>query len=245
MNNEIFQRLILSIGIERFNKLQNKRVAIIGLGGVGSYSLEVIARSGINNILIMDKDVIDVTNINRQLLALNSNIGEYKTDLAYKRILDINPNCNITKYTTFLDESNMNLILDFKPDYVIDCIDTISSKYELIKTCLLNDIKIVSSMGTANKFYPEKLMITTIDKTEMDPIARIIRQKLKKDRLNKKFYVVYSNEEPFKQKEVLNDSTIRKESMPLSSNAFVPSTAGILLSSKVINLLLEELSHEN
>ena len=193
----------------------------------------------------MDKDVIDVTNINRQLLALNSNIGEYKTDLAYKRILDINPNCNITKYTTFLDESNMNLILDFKPDYVIDCIDTISSKYELIKTCLLNDIKIVSSMGTANKFYPEKLMITTIDKTEMDPIARIIRQKLKKDRLNKKFYVVYSNEEPFKQKEVLNDSTIRKESMPLSSNAFVPSTAGILLSSKVINLLLEELSHEN
>jgi tRNA A37 threonylcarbamoyladenosine dehydratase len=245
MNNEIFQRLILSIGIEKFNKLQNKRVAIIGLGGVGSYSLEVIARSGINNILIMDKDVIDVTNINRQLLALNSNIGEYKTDLAYKRILDINPNCNITKYTTFLDESNMNLILDFKPDYVIDCIDTISSKYELIKTCLLNDIKIVSSMGTANKFYPEKLMITTIDKTEMDPIARIIRQKLKKDRLNKKFYVVYSNEEPFKQKEVLNDSTIRKESMPLSSNAFVPSTAGILLSSKVINLLLEELSHEN
>jgi tRNA A37 threonylcarbamoyladenosine dehydratase len=245
MNNEIFQRLILSIGIEKFNKLQNKRIAIIGLGGVGSYSLEVIARSGINNILIMDRDVIDVTNINRQLLALNSNIGEYKTDLAYKRILDINPNCNITKYTTFLDESNMNLILDFKPDYVIDCIDTISSKYELIKTCLLNDIKIVSSMGTANKFYPEKLMITTIDKTEMDPIARIIRQKLKKDRLNKKFYVVYSNEEPFKQKEVLNDSTIRKESMPLSSNAFVPSTAGILLSSKVINLLLEELSHEN
>ena len=245
MNNEIFQRLILSIGIEKFNKLQNKRVAIIGLGGVGSYSLEVIARSGINNILIMDKDVIDVTNINRQLLALNSNIGEYKTDLAYKRILDINPNCNITKYTTFLDESNMNLMLVVKPDYVIDCIDTISSKYELIKTCLLNDIKIVSSMGTANKFYPEKLMITTIDKTEMDPIARIIRQKLKKDRLNKKFYVVYSNEEPFKQKEVLNDSTIRKESMPLSSNAFVPSTAGILLSSKVINLLLEELSHEN
>ena len=110
---------------------------------------------------------------------------------------------------------------------------------------LLNDIKIVSSMGTANKFHPEKLMITTIDKTEMDPIARIIRQKLKKDRLNKKFYVVYSNEEPFKQKEVLNDSTIRKESTPLSSNAFVPSTAGILLASKVINLILEELSHEN
>ena len=232
MNNN-FQRLISSIGEEAFKNLQNKRVAVIGLGGVGSYAFEVIVRSGINNILIIDKDIIDETNINRQLLALNSTVGMSKVELASKRGLDINSSCNIVKHNVFLSESNLNLLDDFKPDYVIDCIDSINSKYELIKYCLLNDITILSSMGTAKKFYPEKLKITTIDKTSVDPIARIIRKKLKDDKINKKFLVVFSDEIPTESKDNI-----------LSSNAYVPSTAGILLASKVVNLILEECKDE-
>lgn len=225
-----FERLELLIG-ERINYIKTKTVLIIGLGGVGSYSVEALVRSGIQNFIIVDNDIISITNLNRQLMTYQNNIGKYKTDEIEKRILDINPKCKITKITEFITLQNINKLFEQKIDYVIDACDTIAVKLELIRICKTKNIKLISSMGTGNKMDPSKLKIMDIRKTNYDPIAKKIRKMVKVERIKGKVIVVCSDEQPIKQ--------IKKY---VPSNSFVPATAGLLCASFVINDIVGDLN---
>jgi tRNA A37 threonylcarbamoyladenosine dehydratase len=225
---EWLQRLEKIIGNNNIEKLKNTTVAIIGIGGVGGHALESITRSGINNIIIVDKDIVDISNLNRQLISLTSNIGELKTEVAKKRILDINPSCDVNTLNIFLDNTNMEDLFKYKIDYLIDACDTTTTKILLIKECLKRNIKIISCMGTGNKFNPSMLEIIDIRKTSYDPLAKIIRKKLKDEHINEKVMVVCSKEKPLKT-----------EDRTPGSNSIVPSTAGILCASYVINDVLK------
>lgn len=207
-------------------KIRNKTVLIIGLGGVGGHALESIARMGVNNIIVVDADKIDVTNLNRQLLSLNSNIGRNKTDVAKKRVLDINKDCNVITINKFIDSSNYLELFSYNIDYVIDACDTVSTKILLIKECLNRGIKIISCMGTGNKFHPEMLRIDELKNTSYDPLARVIRNKFKDEK--RKIMVVYSKEEGVK----ISDRTP-------GSTSLVPSVAGVMCASYVINDIKE------
>lgn len=218
-------RLEKMIDSNKLEKIKNTSVLIIGIGGVGGNALEAIVRMGVNNIIIVDNDIIDITNLNRQLISLRSNIGEYKVDAAIKRVKDINSDCNIIGINKFIDKSNINFLFNYKIDYVIDCCDTISTKIVLIEECLKRNIKFISCMGTGNKFHPEMLEIAELKKTSYDPIARILRNKFKK--IKDKIMVVYSKEKSIS----INDR------IP-GSNSLVPSCAGILCASYVINDIL-------
>ncbi|MGI6324472.1 MAG: tRNA threonylcarbamoyladenosine dehydratase [Bacilli bacterium] len=206
------------------NKIKNTTVLVIGIGGVGSYAIEALARSGIGTLIIVDHDIVESSNINRQLIALNSTIGFKKVDVMKQRILDINPNCKVIALDLFIDKDTIKEILKYQIDYVVDAIDTITSKKLIIKECLKNNIDFISAMGTGNRFDPTKLTITDIRKTSYDPIAKIIRKMVKDERIKDKIMVVSSNEKPVK----LNDR------IP-GSNSFVPSTAGLLCASYIIN----------
>lgn len=218
-----FERLELLIK-DKINDIKKKRVVVLGLGGVGSYATEALVRSGIENIVIVDNDKIDITNLNRQLMTYHSNIGKYKADEIEKRILDINPNCKILKITEFITLENIKKLFDEKVDYVVDACDTITIKLELIRICKKKNIKLISSMGTGNKLDPTRLKIIDIRKTNYDPIAKIIRKMVKDEKIKGKVMVVCSDEE--KKVQV-------KTSMP--SVSFVPATAGLLCASFIIN----------
>lgn len=207
---------------EIINDIKNKTVLIIGLGGVGGHALEATVRMGISNVIVVDSDIIDTTNLNRQLLSLNSNIGELKVDVAKKRMLDINPNCSITCIDKFIDDTNILELFKFNIDYIIDACDTITTKILLIEECLNRNIKIISCMGTGNKFHPEMLEITELKKTSYDPLAKVIRNKFKHEK--RKIMVVSSKEEGIS----VSDRTP-------GSTSLVPSSAGILCASFVIN----------
>ena len=221
-------RLRKILSDENIEKIKSKTVLIIGLGGVGGHALESIVRMGVGRVIIVDNDIVDITNLNRQLISLNSNIGEKKVDVAEKRILDINPNCNVIKLDKFIDENNILELFKYNIDYVIDACDTVTTKILLIKDCLNRNIKIISSMGTGNKFHPEKLEITEIKKTSYDPLAKVIRNKFRNEK--RKIMVVSSTEKGVK----LEDRTP-------GSTSLVPSTSGILCASFVINDILEDL----
>lgn len=218
-----FERLELLIH-EKINDIYNKTVLVIGLGGVGSYAVESLVRSGISNIIIVDNDTISLTNLNRQLMTYHSNIGKYKTDEIEKRVLDINPNINITKITEFIDMSNIDKLFQFDIDYIVDACDTLMVKLELIRRCKRKKIKLISCMGTGNKMEPSKLKIIDIRKTSYDPIAKRIRKMVKEERIKGKIMVVCSDEEA--------KTKINKE---IPSNSFVPAIAGLLCASYVIN----------
>lgn len=220
-------RLKKVIGEEGISKLKDKTVLIIGLGGVGGAALECVVRMGINNIIIVDNDVVDITNLNRQIISLHSNIGKNKVDVAKERILDINSNCNVVTINKFIDSSNILELFNYKLDYVIDCCDTVSTKILLIKECLERKIKIISSMGTGNKFHPELLEITELKKTSYDPLAKVIRNKFKYEK--RKIMVVCSKEKGIS----IGDRTP-------GSTSLVPNAAGILCASFVINDILKE-----
>ena len=207
-------RLKKVIGEEGISKLKDKTILIIGLGGVGGAALECVVRMGINNIIIVDNDVVDITNLNRQIISLHSNIGENKVDVAKERILDINSNCNVVTINKFIDSSNILELFNYKLDYVIDCCDTVSTKILLIKECLERKIKIISSMGTGNKFHPELLEITELKKTSYDPLAKVIRNKFKYEK--RKIMVVCSKEKGIS----IGDRTP-------GSTSLVPNAAGI------------------
>lgn len=211
------------IGKENVEKLKNSTVAVFGLGGVGSYVVEALARSGIQNLIIIDKDIVDITNINRQLIATHSTIGMSKVEVSKKRILDINPNANITAINDFVSKDNIAQMLDGKHiDYIVDAIDTVSSKLSIIKYAYNNNIKIISCMGTGNKLDASKFEITDINKTSVCPLAKVIRKELRKLNIPK-LKVLYSKEEPIK----LNSSTP-------ASISFVPSVAGLLIAGEVV-----------
>ena len=218
-----FERLELLIG-NKINNIKKTNVLVIGLGGVGSYAVEILVRSGIENITIIDDDTISLSNLNRQLMTYQDNIGKYKTDEIEERIKKINPNCKVNKITEFITLENINELFKQKIDYVVDACDTITVKLELIRICNKNNIKLISSMGTGNKMDPTRLKIMDIRKTTYDPIAKIIRKMVKDEKIKGKIMVVCSDEEGYTK----IDKTI-------PSNAFVPSTAGILCASYVIN----------
>lgn len=225
-----FERLELLIH-NKIDDIYNKTVLIIGLGGVGSYAVEALVRSGISNLIIVDNDTISLSNLNRQLMTYHSNIGKFKTDEIEKRIKDINPNANIIKITEFIDMNNINKLFEYKIDYVVDACDTLMVKLELIRICKKKNIKLISCMGTGNKMDPAKLKITDIRKTSYDPLAKKIRKMVKDEKINGKVMVVCSDEE--------GKVKINKE---IPSNSFVPATAGLLCASYVINDIVGDLN---
>lgn len=219
----MFDRLEIIIG-NKINLIKNKTVLIIGLGGVGGYALESIVRSGIEKIIIVDYDIVDETNLNRQILSLNNNIGLKKVDVAYDRIKKINKDCEVIKLDMKVTLDNINILFNEKIDYVIDACDTVEVKKELIRQCLKRKIKLISCMGTGNKLDPSKLEIGDIRKTSYDPLAKIIRKMVKEENIKEKVMVVASKEQPIKT----NTKTI-------GSTSFVPAVAGLLCASFVIN----------
>ena len=224
--NNLFSRTSLLIGEDALLKLKNKHIAIFGIGGVGSYVLEALARCGVGKLTIVDKDVVDITNINRQLIALNSTIGKPKVEVAKSRVLDINPvatvyDKNIFFNTETLNEFNFN---DF--DYIVDAIDTVTSKLLLIEKAKEFNIPIISSMGTGGKLNPSLFEVTDINKTHTCPLAKVMRKELKEREIYK-LKVVFSPEKPIKASEII------------PSISFVPSSAGLLIASEVVKDLIK------
>ena len=222
----MFDRLEILIG-DKINILKNKTVMIIGLGGVGGNAFETIVRSGVENIIVVDNDIVDITNLNRQALAFNWSLNKSKVEVAEIIAKQINQKCKIKKIKLFLNEENIDEVYNNKIDFVIDAIDTVNSKKLIIKKCIQKKIPFISVMGTGNKMHPELLEITDIKKTEYDPIARIIRKMINDNQIKEKVPVIYSKEKPLLKGKI-------------GSNAFVPSTAGILAASYAINKMLED-----
>lgn len=225
---EQLKRFELLVGNENIKKINDARVLVLGLGGVGSYALETIVRSGVCNVVIVDYDKIDITNLNRQLMTNHNNIGLLKTEVWKERIKDINPNCNVEVVTKKLTKEDVNDLFKYNIDYVIDACDTLEVKKELILACHKNKVKLISSMGTGNKFDPSRLKIMDIKKTSYDPLAKSIRKFVVDNKINYKVNVVCSDELPL------------KVSNPIGSTAFVPATSGLLCASFVINDIIKE-----
>lgn len=220
----MFERLELLIEKENIDKIKDKKVLIVGLGGVGGSAIVSLVRSGITNVVLIDFDTVDITNINRQIVAYQSTIGMKKIDVMAKILLEINNNCNIKKYDLFLDKSNIKEILDNEiPDYIIDACDSKDTKKEIILESLSRKIKFITSMGTGNKLNPSLLEITDIRKTINDPLARIFRKWVKDNNIKDKIPVVSSKELP------------KKTGKIVASCSFVPNSAGLLIASYIIN----------
>lgn len=219
-----FSRTEMIIGKSGIETLQNAKIAVFGLGGVGSFAVEALARVGIGNFILVDNDVVDITNINRQIIATHSTVGEYKVNVMKERILDINPNAKIETYKLFYMPECKENILNQSVDYVLDCIDTVTAKIELIVNCNKLNIPIISAMGTGNKLNPQMFEITDIYKTSVCPLAKVMRKELK-NRDIKHLKVLYSKEEPVRFKE--------KNRTP-GSISFVPSVAGLMMAGEVI-----------
>lgn len=222
-----FARLELLVG-EKISKIKNLKVLIIGVGGVGGYAAESLARCGVSSITIVDYDRIDITNINRQIIALHSTIGKKKVDVLSTRIKDINPNCQVKTYDLFLDSSNIQLIFDADYDYILDCCDTIKSKELIIREAVKRKIKIISSMGAGFKLDPSKISIAKLKNTSYDKIASILRKNLKDQKECLEIPVVYSTESVFKHDKIIG------------SNSFIPSMFGLFMTSYIINDIVKE-----
>lgn len=236
MNNQ-FLRTEMLIGKDAVEKLNNSRVAVFGVGGVGGYVVEALSRAGVGNIDIIDNDTISVSNLNRQIIALNSTVGKNKVDVLKARLLDINPNLKVETYKCFFTR---NTEFDFsKYDYVVDAIDTVVGKLELITRAKSANVPIICSMGTGNKMNPTMFEVADISKTSVCPLAKVIRQELKKRRI-KKVKVVYSKEMPLKPI-VTEDMDVETKGGRIApaSNSFCPAVAGLIIASEVIKDLID------
>ena len=229
-----FSRTEMLIGKDNLQKLKKSKVAIFGIGGVGSYVTEGLARSGIENFVLVDNDKVSETNINRQLIATTKTIGEYKVDLMKQRILDINPNAKVETYKTFYMPDSEEQLLDSSINYIVDAIDTVTAKIHLVEQATKLNIPIISSMGTGNKLDPTKFEITDIYKTSVCPLAKVMRKELKSRNI-KKLKVIYSKEEPIKQREDIEETN--KKQIP-GSISFVPSVAGLIIGGEVVKDLM-------
>ena len=251
MSQDLFSRTQILIGEEAMRILANSRVAVFGIGGVGGYATEILARSGVGEIDIIDNDRIDRSNINRQLIALTSTIGRLKVDVMEERIKQINPDCIVHKHSVFYMPGIVSDIHFNQFDYVVDCIDTIAAKIDIIQQCHCLHIPIISCMGAANKMDPTAFKITDIHKTQMDPLAKVIRKKMRELHI-RKLKVVYSEEQPL-QRFISSPTTSsdisfteNKEPCPKhrhipASNAFVPAAEGILAGSEVVKDLIKQI----
>lgn len=228
MNNS-FARSELLLGSEGMEKLSKSTVAIFGVGGVGSFATEALARTGIGNIILIDYDIIDITNINRQIHATIKTVGLSKVEVMRNRILDINPDINVTIYKEKYDENTKEILLSPKYDYVIDAIDMVSSKLDLIVTCKNINIPIISSMGAGNKLNPAMFQVGDIYSTKVCPLAKVMRHELRK-RSIKDLKVVWSEEIP---KDINLEKTELRKAVP-GSISFVPSVVGLIIASEVI-----------
>jgi tRNA A37 threonylcarbamoyladenosine dehydratase len=234
MQKNFTTRTKLIIGEDGVEKLKNKNVIVFGVGGVGSFAAEAIARAGVSNMTIVDFDDVDITNINRQIPALHSTVGKYKVDVMKERLLDINPNINIKAIREVYNQDTSEQILTENYDYVVDAIDMVTSKIHLIKTCKERGFNIISSMGMGNKLDPTKIVVTDIYKTNTCPLAKVLRRELK-NRGIKDLKVVYSTEQPVELKEkIMNGKKVTPGSI-----SFVPSCGGLVIASVVINDLLK------
>lgn len=237
-------------GAPAMDSLEGSRVAVFGVGGVGGYVVEVLARSGVGAIDVIDDDKVCLTNINRQLFALTNTVGQYKVDVAEQRILAINPRCIVRKFRTFYTVDSAPTF-DLSPyDYVVDCIDTVSAKMELVRRCKALNVPIICCMGAANKIDPTAFRVVDISKTSMDPLAKVMRRKLAKEGI-KHFKCVYSQEQPLEVIDnpdischshcICPDKDMRKctdrRTIP-ASNAFVPAAAGIAVGGEVVKDLI-------
>lgn len=242
-----FSRNELVIGKEGLEILKNSSVGVLGIGGVGTFAVEALARSGVGKLVIMDKDNIDITNVNRQIHATTKTVGQSKVEEMKKRILEINPECEVIAIQDFYTEDTYKVFYNEKLDFVIDACDTVTYKIHLIKYCLENKIKFISVMGAANKLDPTKFKVADISKTSVCPLAKVIRTKFKKEKINGKVPVVYSTESPLVAKEEYIEkignanSEIRKAKTPPSSNAFCPSVAGLIAAGYVYKELLKNI----
>lgn len=223
-----FSRTELIIGKESIEKLRNAKVAIFGLGGVGSFALEGLARAGIENFILVDNDYVELTNLNRQILAIHKTIGQTKVEAAKQRILDINPSAKVEIYKEFFTPETKGII-DNSISYIVDCIDTVTAKIELVVRAEKLNVPIISCMGTGNKLDPTRFEVADIYKTSVCPLAKVMRKELK-NRGIKKLKVIYSKEEPVKLKE------IDGKRVP-GSISFVPSVAGLIIAGEVIKAI--------
>lgn len=221
------ERIIKLIGENNLNKIRNTTICVVGLGGVGGYAVEGLIRSGIENIILVDYDTIDITNLNRQIITNINNLSKLKTDITAERIKSINPNCNIKKLNIKLDSTNVDTLFKYRFDYLIDACDTIIVKELLIKNCLEKNIKIISSMGTGNKLNPSELTITDIRKTSYDPIAKKLRKYVIENKIKGNIPVVYSKEQR------------SKFTGSIPSMMFVPAVSGILCANFIIKEIIK------
>ena len=231
---EYFQRTEMLLGKEALATLARCRVAVFGVGGVGGYAVEVLARSGVGALDLYDSDVVNETNINRQIIATTSTIGRYKVDVAAERVCDINPDCKVQGFKMFYVVSNADEVDLSQYDYVVDCIDTVSAKMELVRRCTRLGVPIICSMGAANKLDATAFRVSDISKTDMDPLARIMRKKLRKEGILH-FKCVYSEEKPLTpmMSEEMEEDVLSSRPTP-ASNAWVPAAAGLILGGEVV-----------
>ncbi len=250
MKQHKFSRSELLIGKEGVEKLKNSTVHVLGIGGVGSYTVEALVRGGVGKIILVDDDTVCLTNINRQVHATKSTLGQNKVDAMKDRILEINPQCEVITHNTFIDKNNIDEIIGTNTDYVVDAIDTVSSKLDLAEYAEKNNVNLIACLGTGNKFDPTQFKITDIKKTKVCPLAKVMRYELKKRRV-KKLEVLFSEEIPTKPKQEniatcqngcvciggSKKCTIRRQ-IP-GSMSYVPPVAGMILAGHVINKILE------
>ena len=233
MSNQ-FSRTELLIGKEGIEKLHNSKVAVFGIGGVGSYVVEGLARAGIVSFILVDKDIVDETNINRQIIATTKTIGKPKAEVAKQRILEINPNAKVETFVEFF-MPNSTGIIDDTIDYIVDCVDTVTAKIEIVMRAKKHNIPVISSMGTGNKLDPTRFEIADIYSTSICPLAKVMRKELKQRGIES-LKVVYSKEEPIKTNCL--DEEYKKQ-IP-ASISFVPSVAGLIIAGEVIKDIIKK-----
>ena len=235
---EQFSRTEILLGSDAMEKLYNARVAVFGIGGVGGYTVEALARCGVGALDLIDSDTVSVSNINRQILATHSTVGKLKVDVAKARVLDINPNCNVKTYPCFYLPDTADQFDFTQYDYIVDCIDTVTGKLQLVERAVAAGTPIICSMGTGNKLDPSAFQVADISKTTMCPLARIMRKELKKRGINH-LKVVYSQEEALTPVGTEEECALLGKRQIPGSTAFVPGTAGLILAGEVIKDLIK------
>lgn len=235
--SEQFSRTELLFGKESMEKLAGARVAVFGVGGVGGYVVEALVRSGVGTLDLIDNDTICLSNLNRQIIATHDTIGRYKVDVAKERILSINPQVMVNAYRTFFLPETAEQFDFSEYDYVVDAIDTVTGKLQLVEQAVKENVPIISSMGAGNKVDPTAFEVADIYKTSVCPLAKVMRRELKKRGI-KKLKVVYSKEEPLSHKVRLKEDEGNRRSTP-GSTAFVPSVVGLIIAGEVIKDIIE------
>lgn len=235
------QRMELLIGEENIERLQNAVVMVVGVGGVGSYAAEALARCGIGTLILVDGDTVALSNLNRQIHATYETVGKSKTEVMKERIDTYRKDCTVIRKDMFYKEEVNSELFDQPVDFVIDAIDTMSSKLSLIQYCKEHNIPFICSMGMANRMDPTKVTICDLMKTSYDPVAKIMRNLVRKNHIKGKIPVVYSSEQPSVQTKVINENGVtRKQKMPPASSPFVPSAAGLACASYAVRKILEK-----